>query len=101
MRRRLVDSFDNEGGIAPPHGGSPPLRRGLTHEADGVIPVPRQFTEHRRQLQGARRERQLRDRHGDFRKAFGEALDVQDHDVGLMEVICRYCKALRFAAEPM
>ena len=103
MRRRLLESFDNEGVIAPPHGGSPPVRRGLRDEADGVLPVPRQrpFTEHRRQQQGARRERQLRERFGDFRKGFGEELDVTDHNVGDMNIVCRYCHALRFPAEPM
>ena len=67
---------------------------------DGVV-AAESWTPARAVQRRERQQRQLRERHGDFRKAFGEALDVQDHDVGLMEVICRYCQALRFAAEPM
>ena len=87
MRRRLLDSFDEEDGVAM---------------AQGVIAEPRvrEFTEHRRAQQQTRR--QLRQRQGPFRKGFGEDLEnVTEHTVGLMTVVCRYCQALRFEAEPM
>ena len=102
MRRRLLDTFNEEGDTGPQQGVVPMARRRLrTEPADqGVNPEPRPFTEHRRQLQGARRERQLRERFGDFRKGFGEELDVTDHNVADMSIICRYCHALRSPAEP-
>ena len=98
VRRRLLDTFEADAVIAPPHGGSPPARR--TANADGVIMAQRPATEHQRQLRQASRGRQLRERFGDFRKGFGEELDVTDHNVGDMSVVCRYCHALRFPAEP-
>ena len=73
MRRRLLDTF----------------------EADGVV-APRVWTPAQNEARQAGRARQLRQRTGPFRTQFGESLrDIKEHDVGPMNVVCEECQALR------
>ena len=78
-------------------GGSPPVRRRLLESFDepGVIPAER-WTDVRAGQRRERQQRQLRQPSGPYRRVFGADLrDIKEHDVGLMNVVCEECQALR------